>query len=277
MNLDCGLFPHRSTAEHRALPFFSPSRLGALNVSPAECLRRANEPEETRAMRFGTMAHGEALEGGILLPEHWIEKPAGMNFGHLDGKAWKLARLAEDPEAIFVPAEDFERAAGAAESLRTHPLVAEWLKTGLTEVSLVWVDAVTGIKLKGRTDLVVRDSEWGPTVWDLKMLGRGVETSDALRAIMTTGTWMQVPFYASALEELTGVHHGAGVIAAGPDAPWPVECYLFPDDLQEAGLRHGRELLRTWAECEATGIYPADTRYNNPRGNSLSGWPRFRK
>lgn len=272
MNLDPGIYPHRSTAEHRALPFFSPSRLGRLDVSPAEDRLQQEEPEETRAMRFGTLCHGSILEGSVITNPNWVEKPAGMSFTTIDGKAWRKARWAENPAAVFVPAEDFQRAEGAAESLRTHPLVAEWLATGRTEVSVVWDDEVTGRRLKGRIDLVATDSVWGPMVWDLKMLGRGVWADQVEHSVKDSGAWMQVPFYAEAMRALTGTPHRAGIIACSPEPPYPVECYPFRPEVQAAGLAHGRQLLTRLADYEARGLCPADSRHDDPRTNEITGW-----
>jgi hypothetical protein len=222
-------------------------------------------------MRFGTIAHGEALEGGVLLPPHWVMKPAGMSFTTTAGKQWRAAQWLLDPDAEFVPAEDFIRAAGAAESLRTHPLVAAWLAQGKTEVSFVYTDPESGVQTKGRCDLVTVCTRLGHVVADLKMLGRGVKHHQVNRAVEDSGAWLQVTWYAHALTQLTGDHYHPAIIAASPDAPWPVRVFPLGPSFQGRALARCKELLQQLADSMRDDYWPCDERDWEPLGPELTG------
>lgn len=267
-----GLHPELSEAEYRALGLFSASGFRYLQESPEVWrLHQTDPPEPSRPMRFGTLCHGLGLENGVVLPSNWVEKPTGMSFATKEGKSWRAEVLSRIPNAEFVPAEDFERAAGAAESLRSHPVVAEWLDRGQVEVSMVATDTTIGRQTKGRSDLV----SWHPTykdlVADLKMLGRGVWHHSVEKDIESSGAWLQIAWYASMLECITGRPHTAFVIACGAEKPWPVEVYPMAPVAQARALGLGRGLLLKVAEAERTGIYPKDSRYyDNPIGKELN-------
>ena len=262
-----GLYPDRSEAEHRALPLFSPSGFGALSRSPGAWRWQQDHPiEPTPAMRLGTLIHSLALLGHP--PDGWVVRPEGLDGRTREGRAW----AADHAGATIIGAEDWERALLAALSVRSHPLVAEWLRRGQTEVSMVWTDPVSGVQAKGRADLVSSDPDpriGGPLVADLKVLSSGPDLEPLQRVVYSSGYWLQVPWYAAMLEGLTGRPHTAVIIAVDSAPPHGVGVYPLGVAYQLAGVRRCRELLSILAECQATGNYWRDDRDTAPLGGEL--------
>jgi hypothetical protein len=309
MMISDGLHPELSEAEYRALDLPSGSEFATLDRSPAAWLHRHTHPvEATPAMRFGTLVHSLVLMGHA--PERWTVTPTydevsryaspewvhhpGFSLATKEGRAWKGALPAG---AVVLKSEDWRmacerawadahpgcqifddatwaRAQAAAESLRSHPVLARWISMGMTEVSMVWTDPASGVQLKGRADLCVVDDDLGPLVVDLKLLSTGCERMAVQRAVFGGGYWLQVPAYAWGFELCGGPASRAVIVACDSGDVPGVGVYPMSATWQAQGLDRVRALLGILAQCQRTGDYWADDRAIMPIGDEIEA-PRW--
>ena len=235
--------------EYHKLPAVSSSGLVKLvQGTPAHYQAYLNEPREvTPAMELGTAIHAAVLEPD-LFHATYIQKPEDMSFATKEGKAWKEANQGKK---ILTP-EQFRAVSRITDSVMAQPIASRVILDGMKEKSFVWVDKETGIPCKCRPDIFA-----GNKVFDLKTTedasARGFQ-----RSIMSFGMHIQSAFYLMGVSELLGegvtdfIH-----IAVEKKPPYAVALYVLDDASLERARLDIRKALRTLAECEETGKYPA--------------------
>ena len=116
----------------------------------AECPAAAHLPfEPTRNMVIGTAVHALALEGEEVFLSEFVVVPE-VDKRTKDGKAEWAAFEQANVGKTLLSRDEFETVQGCVNSLKSHPLASLMLKEseGQPEVSLSWVDEVTGLKMK---------------------------------------------------------------------------------------------------------------------------------
>jgi len=251
---------------------FRKSDASDLLRSPMHWLWTQNHRKQTPAMTMGSMIDSLVCESQAefdaqfaVRPDTYksevtkgrgeakatttIEKPWTMNSNTCKGIAEKLRASG----MAIVSTGDVLTAKGAAAALKAHPLMAQWLKVGRTQVSMVWVDAKTGVLCKGRMDLLVNESDL--LIVDLK----GTVDADRgpFRRTMTNFKYhIQGGLYQDGFASLTGGLYPAFYLAA-VEMGGPHGCAVYPigPDSLGTGLVEARKAMLVWREIQRTGKY----------------------
>ncbi|MFZ9350179.1 MAG: PD-(D/E)XK nuclease-like domain-containing protein [Candidatus Fonsibacter ubiquis] len=247
-----------SNAEYHADPAVSASHLHAVAVSPYHYWSRYRNPKRpvikpTKAMRFGSLDHCATLEPDELSKRYGVCGPRNTKAGKEQAAELEAAGI----EAVS--AADMETALAMAASVRSHPVVAQLLRTGQAEQSFWWDDLATGLRCKCRPDWMA-----GATLVDLKT------TTDA----SPRGFAKSVAQYRYHVQDN---HYRAGTgaerflfIAVEKTYPYACAVYELDIDAMVAGENARRRDLSVIADCMAISEWPG---YGDTiQTLSLPGW-----
>lgn len=230
----------------------SNSRLSALKRSPAHCRCEMDTPSSpTAAMKTGT-----ALHAAILEPDAFARDYGVLPEGDGRTKAVKDARaaLAEQFGDRVLTAEEHAACCAIRESVWAHPRARSILESrDATEISGVWTDPETGVRMKMRTDLLHGGAG---IIGDLK------STQDASRgaferSIFNFGYYRQGAIYTDGWAKLGRQYEHFVIIAFEKTPPYAVAVYRLADEVLQAGYDEYRRLIASYAECERNGRWPA--------------------
>lgn len=238
-------------AEYLQLPGDSASKLKKALQSPLAYKWALDHPDHTStpAMALGTAVHTAVLEPHRMRTDYVL-----WDQGDKRGNAWKEFQAANAGKSIL-SASEFADVKGMRSALLAHEPAARYLKRGLAEVTIQWVDPVTGRQVHGRIDwLTYLDDSW--ILCDLKSTrnsGRRRFCSDAF----DMGYHLQFSLYSDGFYTLTNIYPRFVTLAIEKTAPYEPAVY----DATEAFLTRGHEdytrIQATLQQCERTGIWPA--------------------
>jgi hypothetical protein len=145
---------------------------------------------------------------------------------------------------------------------------ARFLEHGLAEVTMQWVDPITGRKMHGRIDwLTYLDGQF--RLCDLKTTrnsSRRKFTSDAFGL----GYHLQFGLYCDGFHTLTDEFPGFVALTVESKAPYEPAVYVATEDFLTRGHDDYQRVLATLQECEATNVWPA--RATEEMDLDLPGW-----
>lgn len=222
--------------QYHAIEALSASGAKLLLRSPAHYLAaRATPREPSAAMRLGTLVHSLVLE-----PETVKDTFAVMpRFDRRTTIGKKAAEEFEQDNAGKVVLDEvtFARANNVAASVLRHPVVAENLRDGNAEVSLLWDQY--GVPCKSRIDYMT-----GSAIFDVKTCSDASPEGFA-RQIASFQYHVQAAHYAAGFREVVGWDLDRFVfIAVETEAPYAVGVYT----LDARSLQSGRLLMERAAE-----------------------------
>ena len=229
--------------EYEELPGMNWSRLKLMDVSPLH-FHRTPPREESIFLRKGLAVHTLVLEPDEFDEEYMVWP------GQRRGKMWlEFKEDYEDDYCILTEAEADE-ARAIANAVLAHDDAMSLLSRGKSEQPLLWTDAETGIKCKGRTDYY-RDR-----LVDLKT-SAFVEVERYSKQCARLLYHCQLAFYKDGL-----VANGASpdmvpaMVVVESSAPYDVVVYDIPDHVINLGRDLYRRLLGRYAECMKSGVWP---------------------
>lgn len=277
---------------YRDVPFDEYASWDAVNSHVLNGLAR------TPAHVYHEMTHGglepsRSLELGWLVHQAVLEPAEFAKFGEGVVVAPKLDRrtkagreawgrfLTEHEGQTIVEASDWEKldaqrrkVEAIRNTLLAHPSAGEYFASkGANEVSIVWVDASTGVICKARIDRVGYLGEW-PIVGDLKT-SRDAGRRPFERAVHSYGYHVQAQHYLAGLQTLAPIADGAPFrrfcfFVVETEAPFCPVVY----ELDESALVEAEQLrqryLRTWRSCVESGRWPG-----YPEGVDLITLPAY--
>lgn len=249
----------------------SNSRLGLLDRSPAH-LREAmlNPKPSTPAQVLGTITHCAVLEPETFDKTYitagrceaikkdkdqcshtGLEKtPEGWRCG-VHGGAQATDVLSDKAMSLCLGVRESFRRKERAHAILSGP--------GLNELSIVWVDPITGLTCKARLDRISPEIVGG-VIPDLK------STKDARKrpfskAIYQYGYHRQGAMYldGSAAVGLLVEHYAIAAFEKEP--PYPIALYRLGDASIDAGRADYRRLMALYAECQERGEWPTAPSY----------------
>jgi len=198
-----GIYENIPDDEYRAwqLPSYSGLKILALGGTPAHYwgYTHATKKKTSRAMEFGSIAHRAILEPQWFeltqpLPED-IPKRVGTKYKEL---------LEANPGVSYLPNGEWTDFLAAKESamiirerVMCHPIAWELVERSKPEVSFAWTDPDTGVRCKGRTDLLA------DSIVDIKTSSRSGQYQMAKSAYWT-GYHIQAAMYTDAITILRG-------------------------------------------------------------------------
>lgn len=237
--------------QYLQLPGDSSSSLKKLMRSPWAYKWAKDHPEDDGASKskdMGTAAHTAILEPHRLKTDFML-----WEGGERRGKAWTDFKDAYADRQILTLSE-FADLKAMHSAVRSYEPAARYLREGVAEVTIQWVDPVTKRKMRGRIDwLTYVDGQW--VLVDLKSTRSSNPRkfgSDAYKM----GYHIQFSMYVDGFHALLGETPRFVVIAFENKSPFEPAVFDVPGEVLERGHSHYQGLLDTLQRCEATNTWP---------------------
>ena len=245
------IIPNMPPAEYHAHPAISNSFLTAWKRNALTAIyERANPPEPTDAMVFGSQVHAALLEPDAFYSRYAVLPE--LNLRTNEGKAAKAAAvLKAGGEAYVMKPERMAQIGNIVSAIKAHKRAAALFeKVTQRELSVFWVDEETGIECRCRMDAI-----GGVILADLKT------TEDASRetfefSIYKYGYYRQAAMYLRAAKAAGIDIQHYSIVAAEKEAPHGVNVFRLTDEAIAQGDREISDLLKQVALWRETGIVP---------------------
>lgn len=269
--------------DYLAIDAMSQTGLKQLARSPWHYANRV-EVKETRAMLNGSLVHCARLEPDalsqryVVVPEDAPKRPTDAqwaakksNESSRAAKEWWTAFGEQVAGRTIITAADFAITQLQLEALNREQQIVEDMTGGASEVSVFWIDPITGVYCKARPDYVRQASD-GDVLTDMKST---IDESPQGfgRAAKRMRYDLQQAHYIDGWQIATGRKvHVFSFAAVTSMRPVLAKAYLLPDEFAQQGEEERRELLTVYANCRRSDIWPdygsgrivADVRvYNN--------------
>lgn len=252
-----GVHDDLDEAIYHAHPALSAS--GAKKLLPPSCpahykWQRDNGQPPKREFDFGHAAHAKVL--GV-----------GAEIVTVDADSWRTKAAKEAADAaraegkVPLLAEEVERVDGMADALRRHPIASALLDPdrGRPEVSLFWHDQTHGVDRRARLDWLPEPTSGRLIVADYKS-AQSAEPGAVGRAAASYGYHMQAAWYLDAVDALELAEEAAFVfVFQEKTPPYIVTVAELDAPALEVGRRRNDLAMQVFAECTATGEWPAYT------------------
>jgi exodeoxyribonuclease VIII len=236
---------------------------GAINQSTLKTLRKYHAQRALGDMnnpfdQTSAQSVGQALHYALMEPEKLEDHVVcGLSLRRA-GQA-NLSKHAAFEEAnfgkIILKQKDFDLVYEAAEQIQKYSLAMELLSMQETELSMTWEDEDTSLLCKGRLDKFGMYRKWS-SIADVKSTSAEM-TDDSLEREM--GKWgydVQDAFYTDGLFTLSPLDRRFFIIFCSSSLPF--QCRVVepdPEAIFQGRIKY-KAAIRTWAECEKTGVYP---------------------
>jgi hypothetical protein len=250
--------------EYRARDGVNWSRLKLARTS---ALHYRDTPPRKDSASLGMLRAVHAL---VLEPQHFDRDFAVYQGANRRGKVWTEYLEAHAGKTILKRSEHAE-ASAIADAVRANPHALAILEHPRAEfeVSMSWNDAETGLRCKGRADIVVQmDGEsWLIDLKTVRSIQPRVLASDAAKL----GYHGQLAHYAAGESAMFGSPvTRIGLLCVESKPPHDVALYWLDDEARDAGRALRDRLLRIVADAAETGDYPGQC--PEPATLSLPAW-----
>ncbi len=221
------------------------------------------DKKETPALLMGKLVHFAVLEPELFMDTYIVKPKFDMRtkVGKADSELWETNLK---PGSIVVPEDLVKDLVGMTTKILNHPNAKKLLKEGVRESTLFWDDRETGELCKARPDFVSFFK--GKTrLVDLKTT-MDARQSSFERDVMKYHYFLQASHYAEGAR-ITGVANPDVFVFLVIEKTPPYEIAIYPCDAGVLGYgdQWRSKLMREYAECRKTGIYPG----YNPRAQMI--------
>jgi hypothetical protein len=268
-----GVHPNTPMELYQRWEAASNSRLSQLLRSPAHLHAYLNEPpEDATALRIGRAVHTAILEPDLFTSQFVVATTCGATVKKTgqpctnDGKYYHLregwvcgvhAKGLDGPydeSRIALSPSDYATCVGARDSVHVGYRAAARLLggDGSVELSAVWSHG--DVRCKGRFDRH-SPSIAGGAIVDLKST-TNASRREFERSIFSYGYFRQGAFYLRGAQAVGIPAEHFVIIAVEKTPPYAVGVYRLTEGAIDAGEQQLAPLLRRYAECMSTGIYP---------------------
>lgn len=232
----------------------SKSGLDLISKTPAHYWSRHLDPNRpprpTTVKDFfadGTAAHAIICEPEVFNKTYVVRPGSRMNAAEL------AAFSAAAGDRTVIDLDTYRMITGMRDSVFSHPIAAELLRSGRPEQTIYWTDPMTGAACKCRPDW---ESDMGFLV-DIKTTN-DVSPGAFARSSAKYRYYVQDAFYTDGFQTATGRKlSGFVLIAVEKEPPYQVAIYTHdPEDIA-LGRKHYIENLETYVECLRTGHWPS--------------------
>lgn len=277
--LAAGIYPDLSFEDYHAIDAASNSRLTQIARSPAHLQSYLHQPpKSTAALEIGRAVHTAVLEPDDFAMRFCVAQQceaqlaSGPKKGDQCGNpgvkfvngTWFCGQhskgLGSDESRVVISADEHAICLGIRDSVHAHRAASALLTSnGGQEVSAVWdyTDplAELGIDLqcKARFD---KHAPGFAAIVDLKTT-ENASRVEFERSIFKYGLHRQGAFYLDAAAALNSAANHYVLIVAEKSAPFAVAVYRLDESAISAGREQLRPLLRRYAECVESGVWPA--------------------
>jgi exodeoxyribonuclease VIII len=264
-----GLILDMPFEEYLAVDALSTTGLKLLARSPWH-FRHQVFVEPTRPMLRGTLAHCAVLEPDamgrryLVLPEDAPRRPSKTQWSAKNpsresrqAMAWWTQFQESSAGRELVSFDDYATCQSQLEAVKREPELAKLLRAGLGEVSVFWLDRITGLYCKARPDWLPPADGTRITPMDLKTCA-DESPSGFGRAAARLRYDLQAAHYTAGIEAATGLTVDRFVFGAVTNKP-PVLAvpYALTDEIRDQGRDERRELMERLAWCKRENEWPA--------------------
>lgn len=266
-----GVYPGVAFDEYLQWDAFSQSQVLPMLLSPAHWQAYTSRKLDTEALRIGSLTDSMLFEPQAVSAEYTI-RPATYPAKNGDEKPWNgnatwcrewLADAHDMGLPVISPAEYLESET-LVKSVRAHRAASKLLAgaNGQSQLSIVWRDEETGVLCKGRIDWLPDE---GP-ICDLKTCRNGSGSpKNWPRHAWTYGYDIQAAMYTDGWQELNPDDPRAfAFIVAEKGAPHAVAVRTPQAATLDVGRSRYLKALRKYAECQASGEWPAYSQFAEP-------------
>jgi hypothetical protein len=236
----------------------------------------AMRTEETSAMRLGSLVHCGRLEPAaiaaryVVMPDFaaTLRRPNGDRYESPRGTTAYKALVQEfreqHPNAIVVDQSSYDTMLGIVEALAAHDRARLYLSgPGPVEVSIIWDDPDTGMRVKARIDKVNTSQA---VIVDLKTDHDPLQFE---RHIIERGYHAQAALYRRGWQVLTGQECDTALVTAETARPYGVRAALLSDELLESGEALVRRRMDKLVAAHQIGVGEV---YESPDEWRLPAW-----
>lgn len=203
----------------------------------------AQESSNTAALLFGKGFHCSVLEPDVFASNYVVEPDHG-DCRLKENKARRDEWRASHEGKILVSDGDARAFDGIAKALSAHKFARELIRGGVSELTLRWQDAETGLECKGRCDYYIPGLA---TVVDLKTTA-DASFDDFRKSAASYGYHRQDAFYRQGFAACGVPIDNFIFIAVEKVPPYAVAVFALDRDAVRKGSASVAEDLRTLAE-----------------------------
>lgn len=223
-----------------------------LSSTPAHY--RYGDPIEGKALEIGRAIHMLVLEPDVFARAYRImEKPSGT--GMKAAKESILNEAVADGVTVLWQ-DDAEMVLAMRESIWRSDIARKMLERAQLEQSILWECPEFGIPMKARLDVSFVLPSGGVMIFDLKTC-RCARKQEFERTIYNYGYHVQAATYMEAAEAVDMDPRSFVFICAEKQKPFPVALYELDSNAIELGRDYLRKAKRIYADCLASGVWPA--------------------
>lgn len=263
-----GIVYGMSFEDYHAVDAFSASGMKHLARSPWHWKNRV-EVAQSRAMLCGSLVHCAQLEPRalaeryVVVPEDAPRRPSVTQWKAKNPSADSVAAMdwwrtfeASNTRRAIVQAADYATTQKQLEAIQACEELRESFSSGDSEVSMFWTDPETGVYCKARPDHITQ-RRGRVQMLDLKSMADDTPAG-VQRALGRLGLYRQEAHYRRGYQVITGQPVEDFVFAVVSSAP-PILAtpYRLVDDALQQGLEEVADLLREFAQCQRSGVWPA--------------------
>lgn len=225
------------------------------NEAPKKADYQRRVPKEPSTdMEVGNVAHA------FMFEEEWAKTNILVKAGRKGSAALK-GQQEENPEAMLVSQVVFDRGVSISKALKADKFVSRLLEAAVAmELSLLWTDPDTGMRLKCRVDCVSKVG--GKLIaWDLKTT-KDASDSALRNKIARDGLHFQGAFYREGLRQSGFDVDHFGFVFVEQSAPHLTNYKLLTDEQMAVGERQIGLIpgitgaLHVWQQCLDSGTFP---------------------
>lgn len=231
--------------EYREHPAINRSALFKITESPEKFKYYMDNPEEpTPALLFGQLFHTMALQPEKLFEDFAVAPLVDRRTK--DGKLAYSQFLNDNEGKVIIDENTLKTAQEMCEALQRNSFVKK-LFAGEKETPFFWVDEMTGIECKCRTDCIVEIGDMSLIV-DLKS-ATNASTDVFIRDAIKHGYHMQAAMYREGVKKNTGKEHGFVFVVVEKSPPYSINILQCDKLFLQHGYDVFRECIGTYADC----------------------------
>lgn len=236
--------------EYRQIPGLRSSVLTSLRKSPAHA-KAAEDPkskDSTTALKFGSFIHTLLLEPDKLA-DQFILSPY-KDFRTKEAQAWRDAQTKQ----IVKSQEEIEAATEVNRKVWEHKIAGKIFRDIVSREELVqWIEPEFQIPCKARADAQTAKRY----LIDIKTT-QDARPQKFWGSFYKYGYHLQAAHYSEGLVQNGVELQGVLIIAIESSAPYDVVVYELTNELLREAHVERRQLLKTYAECTKSGIWPGN-------------------
>jgi hypothetical protein len=253
--MDLGLHPGLSFERYSSLERVNISTLKEMARSAMHYRFRCAHQKESPALAMGRSAHMAILEPERFAAELvvWDETTDAGKMSPRSGKKWDEFCVRNPGKSIVVPKEH-RFACNVRDAVRAKPIARKYLGEGERELTMLWDDAETKTRCKGRLDLLTHVDGV-----DCLVGIKGTRSLDPRKFSAQAASllyYLQWAYYYDGYSTITGREPRVVEICVEGEAPHDVVVYVIPSDVIELGREEYRALLVKLGECERSKRWP---------------------